>query len=102
MLLICSSPSLHFGLSQSGSISVYLSQTTVVLQNVSEFEAFLAREIKVICLLTVCDVANELLQQSEGYAKASGSDKQSFLWKLDRVDEAIHGTVYWNKQWRNM
>lgn len=98
---VCFSPSLHFGLSQSGMISVYLSQTTVIiLQNESEFEAFLSREIKVICLLSVCDVANEMIQQSEAYLNSS--DKQSFLWQLDRVDEAVHGSIHWDKQWRNM
>jgi hypothetical protein len=97
-------PSLHFGLNQSGSVSVNLPQTTVNLQNVSEFEAFLSREIKVICLRTVCDVANGLIQRNENYLNATdGSDKQRWLWKVDQVDEAIHGSIYWKKScWRNM
>lgn len=87
------SPSLHFNLSQSGSISVCLPQTTVVLQNVSEFEAFLSREIKVICLRTVCDVANDRIKSQQ-------------LWQVDQVDEAIHGSIWWQQQshpnWRTM
>lgn len=63
----------------------------VVLQNVSEFEAFLSREIKVICLRTVCDVANDMIQSQQ-------------LWQVDQVDEAIHGSIWWHagSNWRNM
>ncbi|KAG1117426.1 hypothetical protein G6F42_013441 [Rhizopus arrhizus] len=84
-------PSLHFNLSQSGSISVCLPQTTVVLQNVSEFEAFLSREVKVICLRTVCDVANDMIKSQQ-------------LWQVDQVDEAIHGSIWWQStnHWRNI
>jgi hypothetical protein len=100
-------PALHFGLNQSGAISVCLPQTTVVLQNVSEFEAFLSREIKVICLRTVCDVANNRIKRDSRYLNAAGSDKQRFLWQVDQVDEAIHGSIWWQQKdvdpcWRNM
>ncbi|KAL9558840.1 hypothetical protein MBANPS3_000702 [Mucor bainieri] len=92
-LAILRGPSLHFNLSQSGSISVCLPQTTVVLQNVSEFEAFLSREIKVICLRTVCDVANDMIKSQQ-------------LWQVDQVDEAIHGSIWWQQQstpnWRTI
>lgn len=90
-LSILRGPSLHFNLSQSGSISVCLPQTTVVLQNVSEFEAFLSREIKVICLRTVCDVANDMIKSQQ-------------LWQVDQVDEAIHGSIWWHSgnNWRNI
>ncbi|KAI9482864.1 MAG: subunit 17 of mediator complex-domain-containing protein [Benjaminiella poitrasii] len=79
---LCKGAALHFRLNQSGSISIHLPQTTVVLQNISEFETFLTREIKVICLRVVCEVANEMYQQQ---------------WQLDQVDEAIHGTLPNNK-----
>lgn len=105
-------PSLHFGLNQLGSISVYLPQTTVNLQNVSEFEAFLSREIKVICLRVVCDVANgKIIQHNKVSAskeeeeeEKNGLDKQRWLWKVDQVDEAIHGSIFWKSVsvWRNM
>ncbi|KAI8644710.1 subunit 17 of mediator complex-domain-containing protein [Parasitella parasitica] len=91
-LSILRGPSLHFNLSQSGAISVCLPQITVVLQNVSEFEAFLSREIKVICLRTVCDVANDLVKSQQ-------------WWQVDQVDEAIHGSVWWHSgasNWRNI
>ncbi|KAI7903858.1 subunit 17 of mediator complex-domain-containing protein [Cokeromyces recurvatus] len=74
---LCRGPSLHFHLNPSGTISTYLPQTTIVLQNISEFETFLKREIKVICLKVVCDVANTMYQK----------------WQLDQVDEAIRGSV---------
>lgn len=99
-------PSLHFALNQSGAISVYLPQTTVILQNVSEFEAFLSREIKVICLRIICDVANDMIRRNEIFQKVTGSDKQRLLWKVDQVDEAIHGSIHWYGEdwndWRNM
>ncbi|KAI8088072.1 subunit 17 of mediator complex-domain-containing protein [Gilbertella persicaria] len=99
-------PSLKFGLNQSGFISVCLPQTTVVLQNVSEFEAFLSREIKVVCLRTVCDIANDIMSRDQRYLSAVESSKQRFLWQVDQVDEAIHGSVWWGHDvdpvWRNM
>ncbi|GAA5808183.1 hypothetical protein MFLAVUS_001568 [Mucor flavus] len=101
-------PALHFGFNQSGSISVCLPQTTVILQNVSEFEAFLSREIKVICLRIICDMANDIIQRHESYVNATGSDKRRLLWKVNEVDEAIHGSVCWyhaswsHHEWRNI
>ncbi|KAI9365228.1 subunit 17 of mediator complex-domain-containing protein [Pilaira anomala] len=100
--------SLHFGFNQSGSISVCLPQTTVILQNVSEFEAFLSREIKVICLRTICDMANGIIQRHSSYLNATGSDKRRLLWKVNEVDEAIHGSICWHHaswnrhEWRNI
>ncbi|CEP13960.1 hypothetical protein [Parasitella parasitica] len=91
-LSILRGPSLHFNISQSGGISVCLLQTAIALQNVSEFEAFLSREMKVICLRTVCDVANDLVKSQQ-------------LWQVDQVDEAIHGSVWWQsgtRNWRNI
>ncbi|CAO3639955.1 unnamed protein product [Mucor hiemalis] len=103
---ILKGPSLHFALNQSGAISVYLPQTTVILQNVSEFEAFLSREIKVICLRIICDVANDMIRRNEIFQKVTGSDKQRLLWKVDQVDEAIHGSIHWYGEdwndWRNI
>ncbi|KAI8984010.1 subunit 17 of mediator complex-domain-containing protein [Mycotypha africana] len=85
-------PSLQFGLDLSGFISVYLPQTTVVLQNVSEFEAFLSREIKIIVLRSVCEVANDIIL---GHHDDSVSNKQQhYLWQVDQVDESIHGYMY--------
>ncbi|KAI7896605.1 subunit 17 of mediator complex-domain-containing protein [Mucor mucedo] len=105
---ILKGPSLHFGFNQLGSISVCLPQTTVILQNVSEFEAFLSRELKVICLRTVCDVANDIIQRHESYIMATGSDKRRLLWKVNQVDEAVHGSICWyhtswsHHEWRNI
>ncbi|KAI8367103.1 subunit 17 of mediator complex-domain-containing protein [Blakeslea trispora] len=100
-------PSLKFGLDQSGSISVCLPQTTIVLQNVSEFESFLSREIKVICLQTVCNIANDIISRHGPYLEAIGTaNKQRFLWQVNKVDEAIHGSVWWSQGgdhvWRNI
>lgn len=66
-----------------------------MLQNVSEFEAFLSREIKVICLRTVCDVANKIIQSDLRYRNTAGNDQQRCLWQVDQVDEAIHGSIWW-------
>ncbi|KAI8972784.1 subunit 17 of mediator complex-domain-containing protein [Pilobolus umbonatus] len=99
-------PSLQFCLNQSGTISVRLPQTKVVLQNVAEFEVFLSREINVMCLRTACDVANDLIRRTDAYLAASVSDKQRFLWKVDEVDEAIHGSLWLGDKseykWRNI
>ena len=51
----------------------------------------------------MCDVANDIIRRKDSYIHATGSDKQRLLWKVDGVDEAIHGSIHWHNQtWRNM
>ncbi|RCH99308.1 RNA polymerase II mediator complex subunit [Rhizopus azygosporus] len=81
-------PHLRFMLNQqTGAISALLPQTTVVLQQASELRVFLSREINVMCLETICNVANDIIRLHPNY------QARMFLWKLDRIDESIHGSL---------
>ncbi|KAG1474217.1 hypothetical protein G6F56_000486 [Rhizopus delemar] len=88
---------LHKG-QQSGAISVILPQATVTLQHVSELRVFLSREINIMCLGTICDIANDIIRTHPGY-----SAKKMVLWKLDRIDEVIHSSLCTEgDQWKHI
>ncbi|PHZ17525.1 uncharacterized protein RHIMIDRAFT_232952 [Rhizopus microsporus ATCC 52813] len=91
-------PHLRFILNQqTGVISALLPQTTVVLQQASELRVFLSREINVMCLETICNVANDIIRLHPNY------QARMFLWKLDRIDESIHGSLCTKDgQWQHM
>ncbi|KAI9283219.1 subunit 17 of mediator complex-domain-containing protein [Sporodiniella umbellata] len=90
---------LQFALSQqSGAVSVTLPQATVVLQHVSELRVFLKREINIMCLSAICDIANDIIMVHRGR-----STKKMVLWKLDRVDEVIHSSLCTQgDQWKHI
>ncbi|KAL0076399.1 subunit 17 of mediator complex-domain-containing protein [Phycomyces blakesleeanus] len=91
-------PSLQFVLSQQGTITVVMPQNTVVLTQVSEFEALLLREITLMCLEIVCEECNAVVRQSGPYLDSDSSSKLMFGWKLDEVEETIHGYLWWATQ----
>ncbi|KAG0164754.1 RNA polymerase II mediator complex subunit [Apophysomyces sp. BC1034] len=102
-------PSLHYALHQSGCIMVCMSQTTLALQSIPEFEAVLSREINLICLRIVCKEANDVIQRSSIYQSVGASEKSRFLWKVDDVEEVVNGSVWWSSAkehrshlWRNL
>ncbi|KAI8371699.1 subunit 17 of mediator complex-domain-containing protein [Radiomyces spectabilis] len=86
-------PSIHFILGQSGTITASLPQTTVTLTGISEFEALLLREINLICLRMACKEANDVIQTSSLYQMATDSEKSRFLWKVDQIEECVHGSI---------
>ncbi|KAI9030150.1 subunit 17 of mediator complex-domain-containing protein [Phycomyces nitens] len=94
-------PSLQFILSQQGIITVVMPQNTVVLTQVSEFEALLLREITLMCLEIVCEECNAVICQSTPYLDSDSSSKLMFGWKVDEVEETIHGYVWWATQSKN-
>lgn len=53
-------------------------------------------------------MANGIIQRHSSYLNATGSDKRRLLWKVNEVDEAIHGSICWHHaswnrhEWRNM
>ncbi|KAG1008359.1 hypothetical protein G6F27_006564 [Rhizopus arrhizus] len=89
---------LQFALNQqSGTISVILPQATVVLQHVSELRAFLSREINIMCLGFICDVANDIIRVHPHSAQ------KMLLWKLNRIDEVIHSSLCTKEdQWKHI
>lgn len=82
-------------LHQNGNISLRLPQGLVTLNNISEFEALLTREVNLICLRMVCDVANDIIRRSPKYRAASASEQARSLWKVDDIEETINGSIWW-------
>ncbi|KAI8088975.1 subunit 17 of mediator complex-domain-containing protein [Halteromyces radiatus] len=106
-------PSLRFALNQSGTITATLPGDTVILSNVTEFESFLMREINLICLHLVCDIANDLVRRTPVYKNAKGNESSSFIWQVDEVEEILYGAIKTTKlnediktiqdhQWKNI
>ncbi|SAM08908.1 hypothetical protein [Absidia glauca] len=68
-------------------------ELAMTLANVTEFESFLLREINLICLHQVCDIANGLVRRSPAYQAAKSNERGSYLWQVDEVEEILYGTV---------
>lgn len=85
-----------------------LPQGLVTLNNISEFEALLTREINLICLRMVCDFANDYIRRSADYVRAPASEQAKALWKVDDIEETVNGPVWWapsqgkNPAWKTM
>ncbi|KAI9315286.1 subunit 17 of mediator complex-domain-containing protein [Dichotomocladium elegans] len=86
---------LLFVLHESGNITVRLPQGLVTLSNISEFQALLTREINLICLRRVCDVANDYIRRTYSFKNASASEQARSLWKVDDIEETINGSIRW-------
>ncbi|KAI7848925.1 subunit 17 of mediator complex-domain-containing protein [Circinella umbellata] len=86
---------LLFELHHSGNITVRLPQGLVTLSNISEFQALLIREINLICLRMVCDVANDIVRNSPSYKVATASEQARLSWKVDDIEEMINGSLSW-------
>ncbi|CAO3594590.1 unnamed protein product [Absidia cylindrospora] len=85
--------SLQFALNQSGTIIATLPGNVVTLSSVTEFEAFLLREINLICLHMVCDMANVLIHRSSAYKRAKSEERKAYIWQVDEVEEILYGAV---------
>ncbi|CAO3596210.1 unnamed protein product [Absidia cylindrospora] len=94
--------SLQFALNQAGTITAISPGNIVTLSNVTEFEAFLLREIKLICLHLVCDIANDLIRRSPAYKKAKGNDRDAYIWQVEEVEEILYGAVHQSDNWKNI
>ncbi|ORZ24682.1 subunit 17 of mediator complex-domain-containing protein [Absidia repens] len=94
--------SLQFALNQTGTITAISPGNIVTLSNVTEFEAFLLREIKLICLHLVCDIANDLIRRSPAYKKAKGNDRDGYIWQVEEVEEILYGAVQQSGNWKNI
>ncbi|ORZ22626.1 subunit 17 of mediator complex-domain-containing protein [Absidia repens] len=85
--------SLQFALNQSGTIIATLPGNVVTLSSVTEFEAFLLREINLICLHMVCNIANDMIRRSSVYKRAKLEERKAYIWQVDEVDEILYGAV---------
>ncbi|KAI8344236.1 subunit 17 of mediator complex-domain-containing protein [Chlamydoabsidia padenii] len=91
-------PSLRFALNQSGTIIATSPGNVVTLANVTEFESYLLREINLICLHQVCDIANNLIKRSSAYQSAKNTERESYIWQVDEVEEILYGAVNTTKK----
>lgn len=85
--------SLRFTLNQHGIISANVLDSAVTLLSVSEFKSYLLREITLICLHLVCDIANNIIQRTDSYKNAKGNERSAFIWQVDEVEETLHGSI---------
>ncbi|KAI8060026.1 subunit 17 of mediator complex-domain-containing protein [Gongronella butleri] len=96
-------PSLRFALNQTDVITATVPGKTVALSTLSDFETFLLREIKLICLQIVCQVGNDMIEHIPEYQQAKGHERNSYLWQVDQVEEVLYGTVKANDgTWKNI
>lgn len=86
---------LLFVLHESGNITVRLPQGLMTLSNISEFQALLTREINLIGLRMVCEVANSFIRCTPGFQNATPSEQARCLWKVDDIEETINGSIFW-------
>ncbi|CAO3633681.1 unnamed protein product [Cunninghamella blakesleeana] len=94
-------PSLRFTLNQFGIISANVLDSAVTLLSVPEFKSYLLREITLICLQMVCNIANNIIQRSDAYKNAKGNERNTFIWQVDEVEETLYGTIRTNKDDQN-
>ncbi|ORX58704.1 hypothetical protein DM01DRAFT_1381378 [Hesseltinella vesiculosa] len=95
-------PSLRFALNQSGVIMASVPGKTVALNTISDFETFLLREIKLICLQIVCQVGNDVIERLDEFKASKAHEQRSFLWKVDPVEEVLFGTIRTHNAWKNI